>query len=77
MECTNKACQYKGNNEAAYYVDFEIGSDIGTIRNMEYLCEKCAVNVLSYGLAYRSKTHFKLNRYMSIDDHDRLINTFV
>lgn len=77
MECTNKCCQNKGNNEAQYYLDFEIGSDLGIIRNMEYLCEKCAVNVLSYGLAYRSSTHFKLNRYMSIDDYNRLIDTFV
>ena len=77
MKCTNKTCQHKGNNEAAYYVDFEIGSDKDTIRNTEYLCEKCAVNVLSYGLAYRSITHFKLNRYMSIEDYNRLIDTFV
>lgn len=76
MECTNKCCKLK-NKEAAIFIDFEMNTDLGVKRQNEYLCEKCAVNFLSYALAYRSNNKFKLHRYLSIDDYERLIDSFL
>lgn len=74
MECTNKCCK---NKQAEIYVDFEFLTNLGMKRQNEYLCESCATKVLLHGLAERQKLKFRLFRYMSIDDYNRLIDTFV
>lgn len=72
MQCTNKACKSK-DNKALYHVDFEILTDLGVKRNQEALCEKCAVNLLQWGLAYKERNKFKLHRYMTIEDYTDFI----
>lgn len=74
MECTNKCCK---GNEATTFIDFELLTDLGIKRQMEYVCDSCATKLLIHGLGNRQQLQFKLYRYMSIDDYNRLIDTFV
>lgn len=66
LKCTNKAC--KGNKDAERYVCFNMLTDLGIKEHKEMLCEKCAVNLIQWGLAYKEKNKFKLETYMSIHD---------
>ena len=70
MQCTNKSC---GDHALAdRYVKFEILTDLGLKCNSEFLCNSCAVNLLSWGLAYRKQNKFNLIEYMPIEVHQKL-----
>lgn len=59
MKCTNKTCDDTANTT----VDFEWLTTLGMKRNEEYLCEKCANNLLIHGLANRKQLKFRLFYY--------------
>ena len=72
MECTNRLCRSK-NKEAKILFQGEWK----TIKDdhdfhTEYLCEKCAIDALSFLLAYKSQNKFRLIRYIPIEDKDIL-----
>ena len=70
MECTNKNCK----NEATKFVQFEMLTDLGLKINCEHLCEHCAIEVLSWGLAYRKRNKFKLIRFIPIEEEGVILS---
>lgn len=73
MECTNKNCK----NEATKFVQFKMQTDLGLRTNNEYLCEKCAIDVISWGLAYRKRNKFELMRYIPVEEEGILLSNLL
>ena len=63
-KCEHKDCSNKATHKIIYSV---INSDNETLKFDHFICDKCAQNLISNGLAYRSQTHFKLLEYISLD----------
>ena len=74
--CSNVCCK-SNDKKATTFVEFDMLTDLGIRDHQEYLCDNCAENVLIHGLANKLKLQFKLKRFMSMDDYNRLLDTFV